>query len=270
MAITQTLSALVLFFAKVILVFAKAPLYMFVVVSAVDLIGSGIIFSIYFLRYKEWRDAFAQYTFPPFARVFSFLYSIRLSIAALIFWQLLQRVDQLILATFSNAYTLGIYSAAVKVAEVPNFLAGILSAALISRMAYVATNNDEDSKHKLNRIMLSYFIVGTVIALGFVILSPLAVHILYGSKFIESTNVLRVYALSIPGMFMNYFFLSMYGARDKQQYQIFIFAAAVFINVVLVYTLTPLFGLVGTAFATVVAYTASAIGFYSMLEYKNK
>lgn len=268
MATTQIISTLLLFFAKVALVFIKAPLYMFVVVSAVDLVLSGVIFLFYFIRFKEWRDAFKTFVFPPFIDVFSFMYSIRLSIFALIFWQLLQRVDQLILATFSNAYTLGIYSAAVKVAEVPNFLAGILSAALISRMAYVATNNDEDSKRKLRKIMISYLVTGTLIALILVIFAPIAIHILYGTKFTSSISVLQVYALSIPGMFMNYFFLGMYGAKDMQSNQIGVFGVAVIINIVLVYILTPVFGLIGTAYATVIAYTVAALGFYSILHKK--
>ncbi len=270
MATTQVLSAILLLGIKVGLVYLKAPLYAFVIVSSVDLILSGIIFTFYFMRFSEWREALKEYTFPPFIKVFSFMYSIRLSIIALIFWQLLQRIDQLILATFSNAYTLGIYSAAVKVAEVPNFLAGILSAALISRMAYVATNNDEDSKRKLKKIMLSYFVIGTGIALTIVLFAPLAVHVLYGIKFIDSVSVLRAYALSIPGMFMNYFFLGMYGAKERQHNQIGIFGTAVGINIVLVYVLTPVFGLVGTAYATVISYTVAALGFYSVLDKKGK
>lgn len=268
MAVTQTLSAIALLIIKIGLVSLHAPLYMFVVVSALDLILSGIIFTVYFIRFNEWRSAFKVYTFPSFIKVYTFLYSIRFSIIALIFWQLLQRIDQLILATFSNAYTLGIYSAAVKVAEVPNFLAGILSAALISRLAYVATNYDEESKRKLSKIMSSYLVAGVAIAFSLVVLAPFAVHVLYGSKFADSVFVLRAYALSIPAMFMNYFFLGVYGAKERQKYQIGIFGAAVVVNVVLVYVLTPLFGLTGTAYATVVAYTVAAFGFYIVLDYK--
>jgi O-antigen/teichoic acid export membrane protein len=264
------ISSTVLLVIKVSLVFLQAPLYSFVIVSALDLILNGIILTIYFMRFPEWKNLFSSLKVPSFLSSFNFLYSIRLSIVALVCWQLLQRIDQLILATFSNAYTLGIYGAAVKIAEVPNFLAGVLSAALISRIAHVAVQHDVDVtvKGNLKKMMLSYLIVGSAISLGIIIFAPLAIHILYGKEFIQSVPVLQAYALSIPGMFLNYFFLGMYGARDRQRYQVAIFLSALVINVILIYALTPVWGLVGTAIATAVAYSISAFSFYINLETK--
>lgn len=268
MSLVQIASSIFLLIIKVILVFLKAPLYYFVIVSAIDLILSGLLITFYLISTKEWKDFFVTFKIPSFLSSISFLFSIRLSIIALVFWQLLLRVDQLILATFSNAYTLGIYSAAVKIAEVPNFLAGVLSTALISRMAYISNKEDDISKNKLHHIMISYFIVGTVIAVGIIIFAPMAIHILYGKKFIESVVVLRAYALSIPWMFMNYFFLGMYGARDRHHHQIGIFGLALLVNIILVYVLTPIYGLTGTALATSIAYTVAALGFYFNLDNK--
>ena len=264
-ATTYILTSTILLLLKVGLVYLRAPLYAFVVVAALDLILSGTILSIYFIRKSEWRGVISGIKLPSLLKSLTFLYSIRLSIIAIVCWGLLQRIDQLILATFSNAYTLGIYVAAVKIAEVPNFLAGVLSAALISRMAYVAVNHDDNSKSRLKQMMFSYFAVGSLIAIGIIIFAPLAIHILYGTKFIESVPVLRAYALSIPGMFLNYFFLGMYGARDRQHHQVGIFGTAVVVNVIFIYLLTPMYGLVGTAFATAIAYSVSALGFYMNL-----
>lgn len=268
-ALTYIVTSMMLLLLKVGLVFLQAPLYAFVVVSAIDLILSGSILAIYFLRMPEWRGVLSTIKLPSFLGSFTFLYSIRLSIIALICWQLLQRVDQLILATISNAYTLGIYVAAVKIAEVPNFLAGVLSAALVSRMAYVAINDDNNSKARLKKMMLSYLGVGSLIAFLIIVFAPLAVHLLYGLEFRESIPVLRAYALSIPAMFLNYFFLSMYGAQDRQHNQVVIFGVALLANVVFIYLLYPVFGLKGTAFATAIAYSISACWFYVNL-YKQK
>ncbi len=265
-AITYIITSSVLLLLKVGLVYLQAPLYAFIIVATIDLVLSGIILTIYFTRMPEWRGIFSTIQLPSFVQSISFLYSIRLSIIALVCWQLLQRIDQLILPTFSNAYTLGIYVAAVKIAEVPNFLAGILSAALVSRMAYVAVNHDDQSRRRLKTMMFSYLGVGTAIALGIIMFAPLAIHILYGARFTESIPVLQAYALSIPGMYMNYFFLGMYGARDRQQYQVWIFGVAVLVNIIFIYFLTPIYGLVGTAFATAIAYSVSALGFFLSLD----
>jgi O-antigen/teichoic acid export membrane protein len=182
----------------------------------------------------------------------------------------LLRADQLILATFSNAYTLGIYSAAVKISDVPNFLAGILSMALTSRISNISKLNTDITRNNLKQIMFYYAGVGILIALVFAVFAPLAVHILYGSKFAQSVPVLRAYSLSIPGMFLISFFTSMYGARDKYYHQVAIFSVSLVINVILIYVLTPIYGLVGTAFATVIAYSVAATLFYLNLEINDK
>ncbi len=269
-AVVQMSSAWLLLIVKISLVLLKAPLVWFVAVSSVDLILSGIIFATYFLMMPEWRKSLSSFRLPTFASSFAFLFSIRLSIASLVFWQLLLRVDQLILATISNAYNLGIYSAAVKISDVPNFLAGILSMALTSRISNISQQNTIESRKNLKRIMLYYTGVGVIISAVFLVFAPLAVHILYGSRFIESVPVLRAYSLSIPGMFLISFFTSMYGARDRYHHQVAIFSVALIVNVLLVYALTPLYGLAGTASATVIAYTFAALLFYINLEIREK
>lgn len=265
-ASVQMFSAGLFLLVKISLVFLQAPLVWFVATSALDLIMSGLIFSIYFLRMKEWRAALLSFRLPSPLRSFMLLYSIRLSIASLVFWQLLLRVDQLILATISNAYTLGIYSAAVKISDIPNFLAGILSTALTSRIAYIATQHTEESKKSLRQVMFYYAGVGLVITGVFLVFAPLAVHILYGSRFAESVSVLRVYALSIPSMFLISFFTGMYGSRDKYHHQVAIFSSSLVVNVIFIYILTPLYGIRGTALATVLAYTFAALLFYINLD----
>lgn len=267
-AVVQIIVAVTLLASKIVLVLVQAPLYAFVSVAAVDLILSGTLLTIYFVRTSMWRTFFSSFHLPSFFKSYIFLYSIRFSIIALSCWQLLLRIDQLMLATFSDSYLLGIYSAAVKVAEIPNFLAGVLSTALISRMAYISGREDEESKNKFKKIFFMFLLSGSVIATVTIVFAPLLVHIIYGSKFVDSVPVLRMYALSIPGMFMNYFFLGIYGVQDRHHHQVAIFGTAVLINIILVYMLTPMFGLMGTALATTVAYSVSALGFYISLEKK--
>lgn len=269
-SVVQVLAAFILFGMKIFLVFVGASLVWFVGIATLDLILTGIIMSVYFLRIPEWREVFSRFKVPSFMTSASFFYSIRASIFAVVSWQYLLRADQLVLATFSNAHALGIYSAAVKVAEVPNFLAGVLSTALVSRIAYISTNSDVASKNKLNKMTTYYLIAGTVIGLFILVFAPLAIQVLYGSEFSESIPVLRAYALTIPGMFLTYFFIGVYGARGRYYLQAIIFGLSIAVNIVLVYLLTPIYGLVGTAMATVIAYTGASLALYFNLKYTNE
>lgn len=261
-ASTQAITAATLLIFKVILVITKASLISFVVINAIDTVLMVTILAFIYLRNKEMKQEMKLTNFPSIGNTISFLYSIRMSLIAIALWQLILRIDQLVLATISNAYALGIYAAAVKISEVPNFFAGILYTTLLSHIAVTASKSDEYSKRSIKKVMLIYLISGSLISLIIVILAPFIVGLLYGSKFIDVIPVLRMYALSIPGMFLTLHFVAMYGVREKYKQQSFIFLLGLMVNILLVYILTPVFGLVGTAFATVVAYSLLSIVLY--------
>jgi O-antigen/teichoic acid export membrane protein len=258
----QILVALSLFIAKVVLVAVQAKLLAFVIVSALDVTLVATLLGVYYYRDKEIRTVIKESIFPSLVHTTHFMYSIRMSIIAIATWQLILRIDQLVLATFSNAYMLGIYSAAVKIAEVPNFLAGVLYTALVTHVALFAGKDDDFSKHRMQQILFLYVIAGLSIAVIVMLFATPAILFLYGEKFYASIPVLRAYALSIPGMFVTLYYFGVYGARDKHFSQAVIFGAGLALNVLLVYLLTPLYGLSGAAYATAITYTLVAVTFY--------
>lgn len=185
-----------------------------------------------------------------------------MSLIAIAIWQLVNRVDQLVLATFTSAYMLGIYSSAVKIALVPNFLAGALYSALTMRIAFFAGKDDALSKRRIRQAMLVYLAAGLIIAVGIIVTAPVLVQLLYGSQFLEAVPVLRAYALSIPGIFLLFHYLAVYGAQGRHGQQIIFFSLALVMNIGLIYLLTPIWGLVGAALATAATYSALATAFY--------
>lgn len=261
----QVFSSVSLLIIKVVLVKLEAPLQAFIAVTAIDMFLSGLLLAIYYVKISFWKKTISEFYFPSLLKSFTFIFSIKTSIVALASWQLLLRVDQLALATFSDSYLLGIYSAATKIAEMPNFLAGVLSTALISKISLIASNGTRETRKNLNRMVLIFLGMGSFLAICIIIIAKLAVKIVYGDAFVQSGTVLEVYALSIPAMFMNYLFLGIYGTRDRYTFQLVNFTLALVINVGLIYVLMPKFGVIGVAFSTVIAYTASALLFYIKL-----
>lgn len=261
-SVLQMVSVISIFFLKIVLVFMKAPLVSFVIVSSIEIILSTTLIALYFLAMPEWRRALRDYSIVSITRSVSFLYSIRSSVVAMAMWQILLRIDQLLLALVTNAYHLGIYVSAVKIAEIPNFLASIIYITLISRVAHMPSENNLASKQKLKKVMLLYVGVSCLLAVATIVCAPILVKILYGADFLGSIPVLRVYALSIPAMFLFYFFFSVYGMKNVFAYQSYVFMLAVIVNALGIVFLTPLFGLGGTAFATVIAYTVAVVLLY--------
>lgn len=258
----QILSALIMTSIKVLLVYIQAPLTYFIFASALDITIVSLIYLIVFSHNKKLiKEVWSAHT-PRLLETFNFLFSIKMSILVIFLWQLLLRADQLILAYITNAYTLGIYVAAVKVAEVPNVLAGILYLTMISRMVPLIKENSSHAHHNLRRVFHFYLIIGMFMSLGIIIFAPLAISIIYGAKFLESVPVLQVYGLSIPGMYLTYFFFSLFGAIDKHRVQAIVFFVSVVLNILLVLILTPIYGLIGAASATAITYTLAGLGFY--------
>lgn len=265
LSMTQITSSVLLFFCKVILVQLHAPLYAFIIIASIDLVINGLILFFYFIRKELWRKIFVEQTFPRLQETFSFILSIKTSIVALGSWQLLLRVDQLVLATVANANTLGLYFASTKIAEMPNFLAGVLSTALIQKISHASINTSLENKKRLQSLVAIFFVVGALIAISIILFAPIIVSILYGETFKGATSILRVYSLSIPPLFLNYLFLGIFGSKEKHTLQMLVFVTSLAVNATLVVLLTPLWGAKGAALGTVVAYSCSALFFYLAL-----
>jgi O-antigen/teichoic acid export membrane protein len=193
------------------------------------------------------------------AKIFGFIAQISFSIFALFFWGLLLRIDQFLLAYFTNAHTIGLYAAAVKAAEMPNALAGVVTSALTSRIALLPTIGKNEIRRRFKIIVGSQAVVGGFISLAFIIFAPVIVSVLYGQAFSGSIAILQVYALTIPFMFMNYVFHSMYGSFSLIKVQALNYFLALLINSVLGVIGFLLYGIFGVIFATVIAYAFCTI-----------
>jgi PST family polysaccharide transporter len=271
LALTQISSSVFLFIIKFILVQNEASLYPFFAVAAADLIINGLILFVYFIKKPLWKEALSRQPMPRCKETFTFVWKIKTSLAALASWQLLLRGDQLFLAAITSASTLGLYSASTKIAEIPNFLAGVLSTALIQKITYATTTASyREGKKSLLKMVFLFFGIGLLIAITIIILAPFLVSFIYGDAFSESASILKVYALSIPALFLNYLFLGIFASKQNHSLQMKVFTAALILNAALIIFLTPLFGAEGTALGTVISYSFAALIFYiTLLKEKN-
>lgn len=271
----QIFSSLIIFSTKIFLVIIKSQLIYFVIISTLDLFLMGILFFLYYYSQdRSWWFFIKRINPFKLGETFSFYNSIKVTILVSFLWQTMLRADQLILSfvssklsflqlqNFSGAYNLGIYSAAVKVAEVPNVLAGVIYLTLMGRMTNMIDENSVESKSKLKKVFRIYFLVGLFMSIATFIFSPLLIKIIFGGKFLESVPVLRAYSLSIVSVYLVYYYFALLGAKSKHKFQVIIFIIGIILNVILIVLLTPIFGLPGTAWATVISYAVVAIIFY--------
>lgn len=183
---------------------------------------------------------------------------------------MLLRIDQLLLPKLTSAYALGIYSAAVKISEVPNVLVGVMYVTLLSRVAPIIASDKHEDKKRVKQLFWLYFLLGLLVALFIIVFAKYAVAIIYGQQYLESIPVLQVYAICIPFMFLCVYYNSIFGALDRKKLMAGVYLVAAILNAFFVIILTPKFGLIGTALANVFTYSAAVTAFAIAHRYLSK
>lgn len=167
------------------------------------------------------------------------------------------RADIFIIGFYINPYAVGIYSAAVTVAERLWVVSQAISAVLFPR---VSSMDSEDGKNQLTSIIsrnvLFFSIVGGII---FYLVSDLMVSILYGNSYMDSSVVLK---LLLPGIILfsvDRILSNDLAGRGKPEINMNVSLFTVVSNILLNIMLIPEYGINGAAFATSFTYSLSSI-----------
>ena len=171
-----------------------------------------------------------------------------------IFGVLMTNIDSVIIAFYSNPHILGLYAAAQRPISLLYILPGFLSAGLfpfISRFSY------GQEKKKLSVIIEKSILISLAIALpitvgGIIVAKPL-INVSFGYEFIEAALTFQILLLSLliifPGAMLNDLIL----AEDKQKIFIRSSFFGAMTNIILDLVLIPIYGIAGSAIATVSA-----------------
>ena len=154
----------------------------------------------------------------------------------------------------------GIYSAAVKIAEMWYFIPLALIASFKPAIIKSKKNNNPDEYLRLMQKLYDIIsIIGIVCAIGITIVSPLAIRILYGEAYSQSAQILSISVWA--GLFA-----TLGSARsiwliteNLQKYTIVYTVSGCLINVILNAVLIPQYGAFGAAFATLISQIYSNI-----------
>nr|WP_309098535.1 flippase [Fredinandcohnia onubensis] len=162
------------------------------------------------------------------------------------------RAALLLLAFFINPIAVGIYVAAVNVAERLWVVSQAISSVLFPK---ITSLTEDDSRNKITSILSrNILFLSIIFGLALFVLSDPVITILYGQKYEEAGLVLM---LLIPGIILgsNSKVLSNdIAGRGMPEINMYISILNLVINVVLNIILIPKYGLSGSAIATTIAY----------------
>ena len=177
------------------------------------------------------------------------------------------RIDQVMLGSMlSNKSENGIYSAAVKIAEMWYFIPLAVIAAFKPAIMKSKTENSQEYDRLMQRLYDIISIIGIICAIGITIFSPIAIKILYGDEYIRAASILSISVWA--GLFA-----TLGSARsvwlvceNLQKYTIVYTVCGCIINIVLNFIFIPKYGASGAAVATIIAQCISNV--FALLPFK--
>jgi PST family polysaccharide transporter len=177
---------------------------------------------------------------------------------ATLFVTIYMKIDQVFLQYYSDSTAVGLYSAAVRVSEIPFFVGTIITTAAfplvikakkLGRIKYVY-------RFRLLLSVLTYS--AFLISITFYIFSDLLISVIFGSSFAAASAILRIHVWSLLFVFIGLAQgIWLIGEGETKLSFAFTVVGAL-INVILNIILIPIYDGKGAAFATLISYMFAA------------
>lgn len=248
----------IVFFAiagiKVILILFHATLIVFVIFS---LIEAFIVAIFLFIVYKRKVRNLKTWT-VSIVRAKELLYNSWPLIFSGVVISIYMKIDQIMIGKMLNNYQVGIYAAAVRISEVWYFIPSAIITSLYPTIINLKKQNKKD--YELGMKRLYWLMVWIAVPIGIIvsIWGSQIINLLFGSEYIAASGVLSIHIWSSIFVFIGL-------ANNKwliNENMIMIISINTLIgaiaNVGLNIILIPKIGILGAAWATLIAYFLAA------------
>lgn len=167
------------------------------------------------------------------------------------------RIDQIMLGQMLDNKAVGIYSAAVRISEVWYFIPLAIASSAFPAIAAAKQGDEKQYEYLLRRLYQTMLLVSVCVALLIGFSSDWLVAILFGDQYGEAGGALSV--LVWAGVFVSLGVASSQAllVNGLQKLSLYRTAIGCVLNVALNLVLIPSYGVVGSAWATLVSYFAA-------------
>lgn len=164
------------------------------------------------------------------------------------------RIDQIFIKHYFDTTAVGLYSVAVQLSELWQFIPGLLLTALFPAIVN-ARATPRIYQLRLRFLFGAFFVYGICISALITLFATPLITFIYGATFIESIPLVQIYVWSLVGLIlsfvMNHFLLT----ENLRRIQIYSAVIPTVLNVILNLILIPQMGTIGAAWATVISFT---------------
>lgn len=169
------------------------------------------------------------------------------------------RIDQIMLKYMVDSTAVGLYDAAVRIAEVWLFIPGIIASTLFP--AIINAKKISISEYKKRILMLASLLGGIALIISLVstLLAKPIISLLYGPAYTASILIFAVYVWSGIGASLSHVVSYFLIAEHKRKIIFFTSLSTMSLNIALNIVLIPAYGMIGAAWATLISYSLLAL-----------
>jgi polysaccharide transporter, PST family len=265
--IYATNSAFILFaLVKVVLLLTAAPLIAFVWAALGEIVFASLFLLIAYrvqgLNMWAWRFRLQVVRDLLWASWPLMLSGISIMIST--------RADQVLIGQMMNDKQVGIYSAAVRIAEIWYFIPlGIAGSAFP-----LLVESKKQSEDLYYRRLQKLYDVLVMLAIVFALITPIVggtfVRLLYGPAYATSAGVLSILIWSGVPVSFGFAWSNWMLLENRTKMMFFFQVATAVSNIILNLLLIPRFGILGSAYATLISYWFGSVGLFTIIKSQHK
>lgn len=247
----QSASMLIAAVLKVVLILTNSPLIYFAIVHA----SESFFLSIgYFLVYKKNNLSITKWHFRKETAKVLLKDAWPLILSGIVI-SVYARIDQVMIKNMMDTKEVGIYAAAVKLAEAWYFVPIILSSSLFPAILNAKQINEKMYMSRLQKLydLLAYLAIGFSLFITF--FGTLIIDVLYGSKYSGSAPVLTIYVWAGVSVALGIASSQFLVSENLTKISFYRTLVGMILNIGINFYLIPRMGITGAAIATLVSYT---------------
>lgn len=112
------------------------------------------------------------------------------------------RVDQIMLAGLGSQREVGLYSAAVKLVEIPYFLGTVVSSSFLPGLSRLRGSDKKQYGEMLATSLMGVLYGGVIIAVALALAAPALIDLLYSKTYIDALPVIWIMTVNIPMVYI--------------------------------------------------------------------
>lgn len=232
-----------------IIIFNKGIIYfafIFVLETVFNAIYYLIIYSYYCESITKWRAHFT--TIKSLMR--ESLPLLLASVSAVIY----ARIDQVMIKHYLDASSVGLYSVAVRIAEVWNFIPSLIISSVFPAIINAKITNEIVYEKRFAKLFTTTLGISILFAFSISMFSNPIIKIVAGNQYIAASQVLIIYIWGVVGMIVTNVAQQLLVAERWTKITFYMTMVGAVINTLLNLWLIPRLGITGAAFSTLIAY----------------